>query len=555
MSLKKHSFIFTVVMMLFDGVSPSMGCEMERQSEPVNLGSSVAYKCGDSSQSRTIASATNSSELNATMNQTRSSLKSDNLTFVASTFTTSARRWRDRRDKWRPVANRPKVSVSDASVVEGDSGSGNLLFNVTLDKYANGYVNVTYSTSDGTATTSDGDYIPANGTITIAPGFISTQVLVSVIGDRKNEPDETFILTLGKASANIIIDRATATGTILTEELPGQAGQSITEKPRGVISHGAKGRPIDQKIIEHPSISGFLVLNGWNDIETSEGIFNWDHIDSEVARAKAAGKVIRLAIHAGGDSAPDWIYDNYPDVKRIIWYDKRSGEIMWIPAYWDPIYIEIKRRFYEAVGNRYKDNDTIFAMSTSMVNPNTGDWAFVIKDEAQKQSFLDAGFTEEVFISAYKKIIDYAMASFKNKYVVTAVGPIPRLFVSDKYYAVHQVLDYAYATYGDRLIIMKGALHAATPDASLSMGTLWETILTYTPNTAAQFVWNVTRDPKYKMNGKVPYSTSQNPEIFRTAAEKGKSYGLRWIEPWSIDLLNPDLQDEIVYAADLLSID
>ncbi|MGD8588387.1 MAG: hypothetical protein PVG22_06100, partial [Chromatiales bacterium] len=255
------------------------------------------------------------------------------------------------------------------------------------------------------------------------------------------------------------------------------------------------------------------------------------------------------------DDAPAWIFQNYPQIKRIIWYDKVTGELLWIPAFWDPDYIQIKCRFIEAMGNRYKDTDTIFAAAVSMADPNTNDWAFVIKDAVQKQSYIDAGFTEAAFISAYEQLIDTAMAAFPNQYIDTAVGPIPRRLVKDKFAALHQVLDYAYANYGDRLIIAKGALHAAIPEPLESDGTSWETMLRYSPNSAGQFVWSVTRDPQYKMNGKQPYSESEIPAIFRKAAEMGKKYGMRWIEPWRIDLLNPDLQDEIAYAASLLSKD
>ena len=117
------------------------------------------------------------------------------------------------------------------------------------------------------------------------------------------------------------------------------------------------------------------------------------------------------------------------------------------------------------------------------------------------------------------------------------------------------MLDYAYANYGDRLIIAKGALHAAIPEPQESTGTAWETMKIYSPNTAGQFVWSVTRDPNYKMNGKVPYSESEMPAIFRKAAERARMYGMRWIEPWKVDILNPDLQDEVAYAASLLSED
>ena len=127
--------------------------------------------------------------------------------------------------------------------------------------------------------------------------------------------------------------------------------------------------------------------------------------------------------------------------------------------------------------------------------------------------------------------------------------------MKDKFAAVHQVLDQAFALYGDRLIIAKGALHAAIPEPVESDGTAWETMKIYSPNTAGQFVWSVTRDPNYKMNGKVPYGKSEIQAVFRQAAEMGQKYGMRWIEPWRIDLLNPDLQEEIAYAASLLSQD
>ncbi len=449
----------------------------------------------------------------------------------------------------------PKLSVSDAQTVEGDAGLSYLKFEVSLDTLANGYVDAAFTTADVTASVVDHDYIATDGRVTIAPGFTSGEVLVGIMGDTNIEADETLTLTLSDVSANAVLDRTTATGTIFTEEMPGKDVGVLPRVPRGVISHGAKGRPIDQEILDNPNVTGFLVLDGWNDIETAEGVFNWEHVDSEVARAEAAGKHIRLTIHAGGDSAPAWIFQNYPQVKRIIWYDKITGEPLWIPAYWDPDYVQIKSRFIEAMGNRYKDTATIFATSVSMADPNTNDWAFVVLDETQKQSYLDAAFTEEAFITAYKQLIDTAMAAFPNQYVVTAVGPIPRVLVNDKFAAVHQVLDYAYATYGDRLIIAKGALHAAIPEPSESDGTAWETMMIYAPHTAGQFVWGVTRDPDYKMNGKIPYGASEIPAIFRKAAERGKQYGMRWIEPWRIDLLNPNLQDEIAYAATLLSED
>ncbi len=55
---------------------------------------------------------------------------------------------------------------------------------------------VVYSTTDGTATVSDNDYVPTTGTLTFQPGDTTMPVTVMVKGDTKDENDETFNLTL-----------------------------------------------------------------------------------------------------------------------------------------------------------------------------------------------------------------------------------------------------------------------------------------------------------------------------------------------------------------------
>ena len=117
-------------------------------------------------------------------------------------------------------------------------------------------------------------------------------------------------------------------------------------------------------------------------------------------------------------------------------------------------------------------------------------------------SFIDAGFTEISFINAYKKMIDNAMSNFGNKYAITAVGPIPRQLVSDKYAALYEVLNYAFTKYGKRLIIAKGSLNANTADPLLDSNLRsWQTMWDFKPHCAGQLVWGVTQDPEYKMNG------------------------------------------------------
>ena len=109
----------------------------------------------------------------------------------------------------------PVLSIDSPSVNEGDSGSTNLTFTVTLSAASASQVTVDYAdTLTGTAT-SGTDYtaVPAN-TLTFAAGTTSQTFNVSVQGDTTSEPNETVVITLGNAvGATVSTAPRTGTGT------------------------------------------------------------------------------------------------------------------------------------------------------------------------------------------------------------------------------------------------------------------------------------------------------------------------------------------------------
>ena len=115
------------------------------------------------------------------------------------------------------VITPPTVSVADATVTEGNSGTRSLAFTATLSKSSATAVTVRYATSNGTATAGQ-DFTAASGTLTFAPGVISQTVTVAVTGDATVEPTETLTVTLSSPSGATIA-RATATGTITTDDI------------------------------------------------------------------------------------------------------------------------------------------------------------------------------------------------------------------------------------------------------------------------------------------------------------------------------------------------
>ena len=114
----------------------------------------------------------------------------------------------------------PTVSIDSPSVTEGDSGSKNLTFTVTLNKAGTEQVTVDYADAGTGTATSGTDYTAVTGgTLTFAVGTTSQTFNVSVTGDTTDEADETVVVTLSDA-ANATIGTATGTGTITDNDAP-----------------------------------------------------------------------------------------------------------------------------------------------------------------------------------------------------------------------------------------------------------------------------------------------------------------------------------------------
>ena len=97
----------------------------------------------------------------------------------------------------------PTISIEDVTQTEGDSGTTDFTFTLSLSNPTDFPITIDYTTADGTATAADGDYVPTSGTLDFNDGMTIT---VPVRGDTKLEPDETFSVVLSNASNAIIAD-------------------------------------------------------------------------------------------------------------------------------------------------------------------------------------------------------------------------------------------------------------------------------------------------------------------------------------------------------------
>lgn len=112
------------------------------------------------------------------------------------------------------------VSVADASVTEGNSGTTMLNFIVTLSQTRDAAVTANFRLQALSAS-ANSDYTPVQGQITFAPGQTQQTISVPIKGDRQVEADETLMLVLSNlAGSSVVLGRAVAAGKIISDDPP-----------------------------------------------------------------------------------------------------------------------------------------------------------------------------------------------------------------------------------------------------------------------------------------------------------------------------------------------
>ena len=108
------------------------------------------------------------------------------------------------------VATGATVNIGDATLYEGNSGLQVVKLNVTLSDPQAADVYVSYTTTDGTAT-SPNDYTARHGRVRIRPGRTASAISIKILGDTSYEPDEQFTVVLTDAGP---VGLADATGSV-----------------------------------------------------------------------------------------------------------------------------------------------------------------------------------------------------------------------------------------------------------------------------------------------------------------------------------------------------
>lgn len=323
----------------------------------------------------------------------------------------------------------------------------------------------------------------------------------------------------------------------------GGSDSAFANVPQGVFSLSPAGVAVRESVLTNPNVDGVSIRQDWRDLEPTEGAHNWSFLDSEVARAKAAGKPVLLRINTQ-TAKPAWVTTAVSQAGGSFFTFDNDGVQTTIPVFWDPTFLAKKKAMIAALGAHFSGNAAIKIVCVSFANANSEDWS-VPHTPSEVSAWQALGYTSEKLLDAGKQIIDTAMVAFPNQFLTLAVAGNGSLDPDANYVARNAVLS-ARASWPGRLIVQKNSLATFNPPAP-GTGTVYQLLWDSRPDIGGQMLFNCYSDTTYRNNNGV---ADDPANILHKSVNAGFAYGMNYIEIYQVDVLN--LPAEIAYAHNVL---
>jgi len=194
----------------------------------------------------------------------------------------------------------PLLSISDASVAEGDTGTMNVALDVTMSHPLDSMVAVRYRTVDGTATGADLDFVATTGVLEIPAGNKNGAINVLVRGDRRLEPDEDFTVVLSTPQRGTIED-SVGVVTIVNDD-----GVPALHVADAMIVEGDAGTRTVLVPVSLSLAAGLPVKVHWHTVNGTATVDDADYVAASDSLTFAPGDTLKYAaVSVRGDTRPE----------------------------------------------------------------------------------------------------------------------------------------------------------------------------------------------------------------------------------------------------------
>lgn len=318
-----------------------------------------------------------------------------------------------------------------------------------------------------------------------------------------------------------------AVGVVLSSLASGVASaappRSAIDLPRGLYCScpptTAQGsRSVMPAVARLPYVDGILVRVSWADLAPALGAYRWELLDRELAQAQDYGKKVALAV-VNGPGAPAWL--SAQGAQRFTYRFRDGAAAMPVP--WDRVYLAAWSDFIKRLGERYRDRKEIAVVHITHASFN-GFEMQLPSSPADRVAWQAAGYSEQRLLASWKSVIDAFAQAFPRTALDVDVHPV---LGAD---AVAQaVAEYGRQRLDARFGLFAGWWSERNTRVYAGMYALIKRSAA-TRFATAQLAQSYTRTPASFGTGGLA-----------ATIDLALAGGVRYLEVWNDDLLNPAL--------------
>jgi hypothetical protein len=306
-------------------------------------------------------------------------------------------------------------------------------------------------------------------------------------------------------------------------------GQKMTRGVFIVTGHNVAIQPATYK---NPAVDGIVIRTFWSSVQPSPDQFDWTFIDNQVHAASASGKKVILAVLPGAFT-PQWALQGVQSAQFVVGYGFMNGTTVTLPMPWDATYLERWFAFVRALGARYDTNPAVVnvpatgptSISEEMSLPN---------DPTSLAQWKQLGYTLEKYEGAWQQTLAAYAQSFPTTQISLTFYPGLRIPDAAAETATRvDVARFAFTNYGQHVSFQENGLSARKGTPSLG----YDLVQQYAARTTTGFEMGTSATEKPdQMGGASPAAALQ------ASIDLGMKAGIRFLEIYEKDELNPDLQ-------------
>jgi hypothetical protein len=207
-------------------------------------------------------------------------------------------------------------------------------------------------------------------------------------------------------------------------------------------------------------LSGVLLHQGWGNLETTEGTFDFSRLDAALAAIRRTGK--DYALQCEGSHPPDYVYaagaESFDYLDDNPHHGARYRTALKMPLPWDPIWQRQYERILRELGKRYADDPR--CLSIVLTVSRTAEMHFP-RGEGDLEHWQKYEGFEQKTVAAYQKFMDVLAAAFPRQQIVLMVSQLfhERDQTGNPDRAlIAEVVDYGLKKYPDRFTLQTNQL-------------------------------------------------------------------------------------------------